>query len=95
MRQRALLFRRLEVVETMRAYIAHHMDSSEDLRSKLKLAESELAVDRKVANEGVRLLRKVEEARKLAETEACQLRKEGEAMDAKYNMAEQENEWVK
>lgn len=79
----------------MRAYIAHHMDSSEDLCSKLKLAESELAVDRKVADEGIWLLRKVEEAREAAETEACQVRKEEEAMDAKYNMAEQENERVK
>lgn len=87
MQQRALLFRRLEAVETMRAYIAHHMDSSEDLRSKMKLAESELAADRKVADEGVGLLRKVKEAREAAETEACQLRKEEEAMDAKYNMA--------
>lgn len=79
----------------MRAYIAHHMDSSEDLRSKLKLAESELAANRKVVDEGVGLLRKVEEARETAEIEACQLRKEGEAMDAKYNMAEQENERVR
>lgn len=79
----------------MRAYIAHHMDSSEDLCSKLKLAESELATDRKVVDEGVGLLRKVEEARESAETKACQLRKEGEAMDAKYNMAEQENERVR
>lgn len=79
----------------MRAYIAHHMDSGEDLRSKLKLAKSELAADWKIADEGVGLLRKVEEAREAAETEACQLRKEGEAMDAKYNMVEQENERVR
>ena len=39
MRQRALLFKWLEVAETMRAYIAHNMDDSEELQAKLKVVE--------------------------------------------------------
>lgn len=42
MQQRALLFKWLDVTEAMRAYLAQHMDDSEELCSKLKLAESEL-----------------------------------------------------
>lgn len=41
--QRALLFKWLEAVKTMRAYIAHNMDGSEELRAKLKSVEGELA----------------------------------------------------
>lgn len=43
MRERALFFKRLEVAKSMRAYIAHNMDKSEELNSKLRLMESELA----------------------------------------------------
>ncbi|RVW87883.1 hypothetical protein CK203_039692 [Vitis vinifera] len=70
MRQRALLFKRLKVVETMRMYIAHNMDDSEELRSKLKSVGDELATARKVAKKGVRLLRKSKEERKTTEAEA-------------------------
>lgn len=70
MRQRALLFKQLEVVETMRAYIVHNMDDSEEVRSKLKSVEVKLVVARKATNEGVELLRKVEDEREMAEDEA-------------------------
>lgn len=53
MRQRALLLKWLEVVETMRAYIAYNIDNSEELRSKLRLVKSELVVARKVIDKGV------------------------------------------
>ena len=70
MRQHALLFKRLKVVETMRVYIAHNIDDSEELRSKLKSVGDELATARKVAKKGVRLLRKSKEERKTTEAEA-------------------------
>lgn len=44
----------------MRAYIAHNMDESEELCSKLKSMESELVVAWKVVDEGVGLLKKAE-----------------------------------
>lgn len=53
MRQRALLLKWLEVVETMRAYIAYNIDNSEELRSKLRLVKAELVVARKVIDKGV------------------------------------------
>ena len=53
----------------MKAYIDHHMDDSEDLRSKLKVAESELAIARKDADEGVKLLRNTEKARDTTKVE--------------------------
>lgn len=41
-RQRAQLFKRLKVAETMRAYIAHNMNDNEELQAKLKVVEGEL-----------------------------------------------------
>ena len=90
--KRVMLFKRLEASKTMRAYVAHHMDDSEDLWSKLKLAESELAAARKVADKGAGLLKKSEEVRKAVEAKARRLKKEEEVMDAKCKMAEQETE---
>ena len=43
------LFYRLEAIETMRAYIAHNMDGSEDLHARLKTIESKVVVARKLA----------------------------------------------
>lgn len=62
-RECTLLFKRLEAAKTMRAYIAHNMDESEELPSKLKSIESELATAWKVVDEGVRLLKKAEEGK--------------------------------
>ena len=42
MQQHTQLFKWLEAVETMRAYVAHNMDDSEELRAKLKAVEGEL-----------------------------------------------------
>lgn len=36
MRQRSLLFERLEVAEAMRTFISHRMSGSEELRAKLE-----------------------------------------------------------
>lgn len=54
----------------MRSYIAHNMDRSEELCSKLKSVEGELAAAQKVAGEEAELLRKAEEEREAAEAEA-------------------------
>lgn len=62
-REHALLFKWLEAAKTMRAYIAHNMDESEELSSKLKSMESELVIAWKVADEGVGLLKKAEEGK--------------------------------
>ncbi|RVW96087.1 hypothetical protein CK203_027599 [Vitis vinifera] len=50
--QRDLLFERLEVVETMRAFIFHYMSSGEKLRGKLEPEESDLATTEKAIVEG-------------------------------------------
>lgn len=42
-RQRAILFERLEVTEAMRTFISHRMSDSEELRAKLERVESDLA----------------------------------------------------
>lgn len=64
----------------MRAFLAQQMDRSEELRSKLERAESDAAAW-KVAADGVKLLRKVEDERKAANAEA-RLRKEGKTAEA-------------
>lgn len=45
----------------MRAYAAHNMDKNEDLLTSLETVKSESVVARKLAKEGVSLLRKVGE----------------------------------
>ncbi|RVW53625.1 hypothetical protein CK203_068990 [Vitis vinifera] len=69
-RQCTILFKRLEVAEAMKAFITQRMDRSEELHSKLKLAESELAIARKVVDERVESLRKVEEEKETVNAEA-------------------------
>ena len=59
----SLLFKRLEAAKTMRVYIAHNMDKSEKLRSKLKSMKSEFAAAWKVADERVGFLRRAEEGK--------------------------------
>ena len=95
MRQRALLFKWLEVIEAMRAYLAQHMDDNEELCSKLKLAKSELTTTRKVAVKEAGLLRKTEKERDVANVEAPRLKEEEEAVKAKCKKVEQENEGLR
>ena len=84
MQRRALLFKWLEVVETMRAYIAHNMDGSEELRAKLKSVEGELAAARKIIDKGARLLRNTKNGRKTTKAKARRLAEEKKAMEAKH-----------
>lgn len=76
----------------MRAYIAHIMDDSEELHSKLKSIEDELAATRKAVDEGARLLRKTEEERETTEAEAHRLKRERDELEAKHKEVEWENE---
>lgn len=76
----------------MRTYIAHNMGNIEELRPKLKSIEGELAVAWKMTDEGVRLLRKVEEGKKAVETEARWLAKKRKMMEASKKKAEEEAE---
>ena len=60
----------------MRVYIAHNMDDSEEHRAKLKSVEDEFAVARKVVDEGVKLLRKIEKGKETAKAESRRLTEE-------------------
>lgn len=88
MRQHTLLFKQLEVAEAMRAYIAQHIDDSEDLSFKLKLVESELTAARKAVGEGVKSLRMAEWERETTNAEARRLREKGEVSETKCKKIE-------
>lgn len=74
----------------MRAYIAHDIDCSEELRARLKPVEGEFAATQKVVDEGVELLRKVDEGKEAVEIEAPRLAKEKEEMEASKKKVEEE-----
>ena len=63
MQQHTHLFHRLEAVESMKAYVAHNMDGNEDLLASLETTKSEVAAAQKLAEEGVGLLKKIEEVK--------------------------------
>ena len=75
----------------MKAFITQRMDRSEELHSKLKLAESELAIARKVVDERAESLRKVEKERETVNAEARRLGDEENVAEAKCKKTEQEN----
>ena len=58
MRQHTHLFHPLEVMETMRAYVAHKVNGNEDLLSNLETMKNEAAAAQELVEEGVNLLRK-------------------------------------
>ncbi|KAL6331672.1 hypothetical protein AAG906_014322 [Vitis piasezkii] len=92
MRQHTLLLKWLEVAEAMRAYIAQHMEGSEEFHTKLKLVENELVATQKATDEVVGLLRNIENEKKVAKAKARQLREKEEATKAKCKKIEQKNE---
>ena len=71
MRQRALVFKRLEVTKAMRAFFAQRLGSNEELRTQLKRAESNLATTQKATVDRAKLLKEADEERKVANVEAC------------------------
>lgn len=48
----------------MRTYVAHNMDGNEDLLTSLETPKNESAAARKLAEEGVSLMRKAREEKK-------------------------------
>ena len=73
----------------MRAYIAHNMDGSEDLRTNLKNMKSEVVAYWKLVEEGTSLLRKVEEEKEAVQTNTHRLAEEKDAMAADKEKAEE------
>lgn len=73
----------------MRAYIAHNMDGSEDLRTNLETMKSEVVAYWKLVEEGTSLLRKVEEEKEAVQTNTRRLAEEKDAMAADKEKAEE------
>lgn len=90
MRQRTQLFYQLEATDTMRAYIDHNMDDSEDIHAKLETTESEVVVARKLAEEGACLLRRAKEKNETTQAEAHRLAEEMKVMEVRKKKVEGE-----
>lgn len=75
----------------MKAFIFHHMSNGEELRAKLKQAESDLATTEKVVVEGARTLKLAKGKKKVIRIDADKLRKEGKIVKVKLKEIEQEN----
>ena len=54
----------------MRAYVAHNMDMNEDLLASLEMTKSEAVVVQNLSEEGVGLLRKADEKKKVSQAKA-------------------------
>ena len=74
MRQRAQLFKRLEVVEAMRAFISHHLGDIEVLRAKLGRVEADLVAAQKAVADGAKTLKLVEKEKRAIRAEADRLK---------------------
>ena len=73
------------------AFIFHHMSNSEELRVKLKRAESDLATIEKAIVEGAKALKLVEWEKEVILIDADKLREEGKIVEIKLKETEQEN----
>ena len=74
----------------MRAYVAHNMDGNEDFLASLEMTKSEVTVARKLAEEGVSLLKKAEKENEVVQAEGRQLAEKKEAMAADKKKIEEE-----
>lgn len=83
-------FHRLEATETMRAYVVHNMDKNEDLLASLETTKSKSDAVRKLAKEGVGLLRKAKEEKEASQAKARQLNEEKMAMADDKKKAKEE-----
>ena len=95
MRQRSSLLKRLEVAESMLAFLTRQIDNNEELRVQLVRVESELIAVRKVIADAKKLLKELEEMMEATKVEACQNEKENEAAEAKCKDADQEIDQLK
>lgn len=73
----------------MRAYVAHNVDENGDLLASLEKRKSETTTAQEMAEEGVGLLRKAKEEKKVSQTEVHQLVKDKVAMAAKKEKTEE------
>ena len=80
--QRAQLFKRLEATETMRTYITHNMDDSEELCVKLESVENKLIAAWKITDEWAKLQKKAKGEKEAVKAKACWLAEEREVMEA-------------
>ncbi|WKA13341.1 hypothetical protein VitviT2T_030648 [Vitis vinifera] len=75
----------------MRTCVAHNVDGNEDLLANLKTTKSEVVATQELAEEGVGLLRKVEEEKEASQAEAGQLVEENVAMVAEKEKIEEKD----
>lgn len=54
----------------MRAYVVHNVDENEDFLANLETAKSEAVATQELVEEGVSLLKKVEEGSEVSQAEA-------------------------
>ena len=90
MRQCTQQFYWLEAAKTMRVYIAHNMKDSEDLHVRLEMEKSEVTIARKLTEEGVDLLKRVEEEKEATQAKAHRLVEKNETMEVGKKKAEGE-----
>lgn len=79
----------------MKTYISHNMDDNEELCARLEIVKGEATVARKLAGEGVGLMRKVEKEKEAAEAEAHRLAEEREVMEARKKKVKEEARWLR
>ena len=95
MRQRALLFKQLEVAKTMRAFFTQRLDNNKELRTQHERAECDLATAQKAITDERKLLKETEEEMEMAKAEVCWMRDERETEEAKCKDAEQKKDQLK
>ena len=95
MRQRALLFKQLEVTKTMRAFFTQRLDNNKELRTQLEQAECDLAATQKAITDEGKLLNETNEEIEMAKAEACWMRDEKETAEAKCKDVEQKKDQLK
>lgn len=95
MRQQSSLFKRLEVIESMRVFFTQWLDENEELRAQLERTESDLVAAQKAISDGERLLNKTEEEKEVAKAEARRMGEEKEVVEAKCKDVEQEKDQLK
>lgn len=89
--QQAHLFQQLEATETMRAYISHNMDENEVLLVGLETAKSEATTTRKLAEEGIGLLKMFKNEKESSQAKAYRLVEEKTVIEAKNEKAKEES----
>lgn len=79
----------------MRAYVTHNMDKNEDLLASLEMTKSEAIVVQNLYEEGVSLLRKADEKKKVSQVEAWRLTKEKSVITTNKEKVEEEVIWLR